>query len=83
MLLKYILYNFTIGYECFSCIFSICLQAASYQFSTSSALKAAKFYDSAEDAVRDIPNGAKLLVGGIQIVMRESCSLPVSLTRQI
>jgi hypothetical protein len=39
-------------------------QFASSAFSTTASRSFAKFYDSPVDAVKDIPNGSKLLVGG-------------------
>ena len=50
----------------FCCYFiNICLQRAvvGCKFSTSSS-RLLKFYNSGEEAVKDIPEGAKLLVGG-------------------
>ncbi|CAH1777573.1 unnamed protein product [Owenia fusiformis] len=47
--------------------------ALSHQFSTTSNDKA-KFIDSAEEAVKDIPDGAKLLVGGFGL-----CGIPENL----
>lgn len=37
--------------------------------STSVPLRGAKFYENAEEAVKDIPDGSKLLVGGEWVIL--------------
>ena len=56
-------------------------QVLTCQFSTSLATKGAKFYGSAEEAVTDIPDGAKLLVGGIRCTGR--CIKPPARNRRL
>lgn len=42
----------------------ICFQVLSCSFSSSSLTKSSKVYSSAKEAVKDIKDGSKLLVGG-------------------
>ena len=44
------------------------------KFSTSSQRYSTKFYDSAHEAVKDIPSDCKLLVGGMVILLKEHSS---------
>ena len=50
------------------------MQDISALFSTSSSLNTPKFYSDPEDAVKDIPDGAKVLVGGFGL-----CGIPENL----